>query len=53
MIVKMVLYGLKSSGASFCTHLAETLNGIGFLSTKVDPEIWYQLATKPNGFEYY
>ena len=51
MIVKMALYGLKSSGVAFCTHLEDTLNGIGFLSTKVDPDVWYRLAVKPNGFQ--
>ena len=35
MIVSMALYGLKYSGAASCAHLVETLNYIGFLSTKV------------------
>ena len=38
MIAKMALYGLKSSGETFCAHLAETLNEIGFLYTKADPD---------------
>ena len=33
--------------------MAETLNDIGFLSTKADPDIWYRPAVKTNGFEYY
>ena len=53
MIFRMALHGLKSSGAEFCTHLVETLNENGFLSTKVDPNVWYQPTVKPNGFEYY
>ena len=40
MMFMMELYGRKSSGTAFCAHLAETLNGIGFLSTKVDPDVW-------------
>ena len=42
MIVKMALYVLKSSGTAFCTHLADNLNDIGFLSTKADPDVWYR-----------
>ena len=41
MIVRMVLYGLKSSVTVFFENLAETLNDIGFLSTKADPDVWY------------
>ena len=51
MIVRMTLYGLKFSGAAFRAHLEETLNGIWYLSTKSEPDIWYRLAVKPNGFE--
>ena len=53
MIVNMALYGLKSGGASFRVHLAETLNDIGFLSTKAEPDLWYRPVVKPNSFEYY
>ena len=53
MIVRMPLYGLKSSGAEFRAHLDKTLNDIGFLYTKVDPFVWYWPSVKPNGFEYY
>ena len=53
IIVRKALYGLKSSGAYFFVHLAKTLHGIGFLSTKEKPDVWYRPAVKPNGFEYY
>ena len=53
MIIRMALYGLNSSGTAFHAHLAETLNYIGFLSTKADPGVWCRPAVKPNGFEYY
>ena len=53
MIFKMEIYVLKSSGAAFCAHLAETLNDIWFMSTKTDPDLWYRPAVKPNGFKYY
>ena len=53
MIIKKALYGLKSSGAAFRAHLAETLHDIGFKPTKADPDAWIHLAVKPDGSEYY
>ena len=49
----MAPYGLKSISAAFCPHLDDTLNGIGLLSAKLDPDVWYRPEVKPNGFEYY
>ena len=40
MIIKKALYGLKSSGAAFWAHLAETLHDIGFKPSKADPDVW-------------
>ena len=51
MIVRMALYGLNSSRVTFRAHLAKTVNDIGFLSTKVDPDVWYRPAVKLNVFE--
>ena len=34
MLVKMALYGIKSSGAAFQSKLAGVLRNIGYLSTK-------------------
>ena len=53
MIIKKALYGLKSSGAAFRAHLAETLHDIGFNPTKADPDVWIHLVVKPDGSEYY
>ena len=53
MIVKNVLYGLKSSGTAFRAHLAEKLHDIGFIPTRADPDVWRRPAVKPYGFEYY
>ena len=39
MVVRKALYGLKSSGAAFWAHLAETLYNIGFRSSKADDRI--------------
>ena len=40
MFVRKALYGLKSSGAAFQAHLAETLHDIGFRPTRADPDVW-------------
>ena len=53
MFIHKALYGLKSSGAAFHAHLAETLDDIGFVPTRVDPDVWHQTAVKEDGFEYY
>ncbi|KAI2502131.1 Reverse transcriptase (RNA-dependent DNA polymerase) [Fragilaria crotonensis] len=53
MIIRKALYGLKSSGAAFRAHLAETLYKLDYKPTKADPDVWIQPATKPDGFENY
>ena len=39
MIVRMNIYGLNSSRVKFRANLAKNVNDIGFLSTKVDPDV--------------
>ena len=39
VVVKMALYGLKSSGAAFREKLTELLNNIGYTPSKVDPDV--------------
>ena len=53
MIIRKALYELKSSGAAFRAHLAETLYDLSFKPTKGVPDVWIRPAVKPNGFEYY
>ena len=53
MLIRKALYGLKSSGAAFRAHLAETLYDIGFVPTQADPDVWRRPAVKEDGFEYY
>ena len=53
MIVKMALYGLKSSGAVFRENLAIVLHDIGYTPSKLDPDVWLRQAVKPYGGEYY
>jgi hypothetical protein len=53
MVIRKALYGLKSSGAAFWAHLAETLYDLSYLPSKADPDVWIRPAIKENGFEYY
>jgi hypothetical protein len=53
MIIKKALYGLKSSGAAFRAHLAETLDAMGYKPSYADPDVWLRPAVKPDGFKYY
>ena len=53
MIVRMALYGLKSSGAAFRSKLAGVLNDLNYRPSFADPDVWLKAAVKPNGFEYY
>ena len=53
MLICKALYGLRSSGAAFRAHLAETLYDIGFVPTRADPDVWRRPAIKEDGFEYY
>ena len=53
MFIHKALYGLRSSGAAFRTHLAETLYDIGFVPTRANPDVWRRPAVKEDGYEYY
>jgi hypothetical protein len=53
VIIKQALYGLKSSGATWCAQLAEALNMLGFNSSLADPDVWMQPAVKATGELYY
>jgi hypothetical protein len=50
MIIKKALYGLRSSGARWHDRLFDTLTGMGFLPSKMDPDIW--LRAKIDHYEY-
>ena len=52
MLIRKVLYGLKSSGEAFRAHLANTLHDNGFILSKSDPDMWLHPAVKPDGQEY-
>jgi hypothetical protein len=53
VLIVRALYGLKSSGAAWRSHLANTLHHMGFHSSLADPDVWLRPRCKPNGFEYY
>ena len=53
LFIRKALYGLRSSGAAFRAHLAETLYDFRFIPTRADPDVWRRPAVKEDGFEYY
>ena len=53
VVIVRALYGLKSSGARFREHLAQTLRDAGFVSSKADPDVWLRAAVKPDGTKIY
>jgi hypothetical protein len=38
-IIVRALYGLKSTGAEFCAHLASFMSQMGYTSCKADPDL--------------
>lgn len=52
-IIHKALYGLKSSGAAWCSMFAGTLIDLQFKSSLADPDIWMREAIKPCGEKYY
>ena len=53
MLVKMALYGFKSSDAAFQSNIAVVLREIGYLYKKGDPNLWIRPSVKPDGTEYH
>ena len=52
-IIVRALYGLKSSGAAFRSHLAQCLDEVGFRPSIADADVWMRMNVKPDGEEYY
>lgn len=52
-VLVKALYGLKSSGAAWRQHFAETLRRMAFVPTEADPDVWLRPSTTEGGFEYY
>ena len=53
MVVKMDLYGLKSSGEAFRAKLVSILYDIRYTPSKADLDVWMRPAIKSDGTEYY
>ena len=53
MIVKIALYGLKSSGAVFWSKLLSVIWELGYRPSKADIDVWLRPAVKPDDFRYY
>jgi hypothetical protein len=53
LVITRALYGLRSSGASWRSMLAETIRNLGFESTRADPDVWRRPATRSDGTKYY
>ena len=47
------LYGLKSSGAAWRAHLAESMSDIGYDPCEADPDVWMKSNTDGKGRDYY
>jgi len=53
VIIVRALYGLKSAGAAWCSHLADSLVSIGYTSCLADPDIWLRSALRDDNTPYY
>jgi hypothetical protein len=53
VLIVRALYGLKSSGARWRDHMANTLRDAGFKGCLADPDVWMKPNMKPCGFAYW
>jgi hypothetical protein len=53
LIIRKALYGLKSSGAAYRAHFAETMTDLGFKPCYADNDVWMKPSIKTDGLEYY
>ena len=53
LVITRALYGLKSSGASWRSMLAQSLRDMGFDNTIADPDVWRRSAKTETGKDYY
>lgn len=52
-VIRLALYGLKSSGFAWRSHLAETLRSCEFTMCYADNDVWMRPAVKADGTKYY
>ena len=53
MVIKMALYGLKSSGAALRAKLSSLLHNIGYTPSKEDQDVCMIPSIKSDITEYY
>jgi hypothetical protein len=53
VLIVWALYGLKSSGMAWHSHLAQTMSDLKFQPCVADPDVWLRPAVKSNGDKYY
>lgn len=54
VLIVRALYGLKTSGAEWKRHFADTLRHVlGFLPSQADDNVWMKCCKKEDGTEYY
>ena len=53
-VLVRALYGLKSAGAAFRSHLVRCKKSLGYDSCKADPDVWLKPLVRPeDGVKYY
>jgi hypothetical protein len=52
-VIRLALYGLKSSGYAWRSHLAETLRAYDFTMCYADNDVWMKPAVRADGTKYY
>jgi hypothetical protein len=52
-LIIRALYGLKSAGAAFHTHLASFMHQMGYILCKANPDLWYKAETRPQNNVWY
>ncbi|MEM7375757.1 MAG: reverse transcriptase domain-containing protein [Bacteroidota bacterium] len=53
VIIVRALYGLRSAGASWHSHLSDTLRSLKFASSNADHDVWMRAAVDRNSQPYY
>ena len=52
-LIIRAIYGLKSSGAAFRSHLADCMETLKYKSCRADNDLWIKRETNAEGLEYY
>ena len=47
-IIVRALYGLKSAGADFCSHLGYCMQGLGYEPCLAEPYLWTKAEVRPD-----